>query len=190
MEFEASEEWLGRVLATLPEFVLVVDRDGVIRYINRVEPDYDREEVVGRGGWTFLFPDGAEEFDAALERVLEEGETDRFEVEASRLDGSTGWYRGETSPLRKDGRIVGAVIVATDITEQKEAEEALARVRRLLPVCAWCDRIRTEEGTWESMEGYLERVEDADVSHGVCPECERRMREGVMNGDETDGNAA
>jgi len=182
MEFEASEEWLGRVLATLPEFVLVVDRDGLIRYINRAEP--------GRDGRTFLFPDGAEEFDAALERVLEKGETDRFEVEASRLDGSTGWYRGETSPLRKGGRIVGAVIVATDITEQKEAEEALARVRRLLPVCAWCDRIRTDEGAWETIEEYLERVEDADVSHGVCPECERRMRGGAKNGGEAGGDAA
>jgi len=190
MEFEASEEWLGRVLATLPGFVLVVDRDGLIRYINRAEPGHDMDEVVGRDGRTFLFPDGAEEFDAALERVLEKGETDRFEVEASRLDGSTGWYRGEMSPLRKGGRIVGAVIVATDITEQKEAEEDLARVRRLLPVCAWCDSIRTDEGTWESMEAYLERVEDADVSHGVCPECERRMRGGAKNGGEAGGDAA
>jgi hypothetical protein len=57
VEFAPNAYWLGSVLATLPGFVLVVDRDGVIRYINRVEPGYVISEVVGMKSEDFLFPD-------------------------------------------------------------------------------------------------------------------------------------
>lgn len=51
--------------------------------------------------------------------------------------------------------------------------EALATSRalgKLLPMCAWCRRIRDDGAYWASVEEYL-RHHDTEVSHGICPEC-------------------
>lgn len=60
---------------------------------------------------------------------------------------------------------------------RREAEEALATVRRLeglLPICAWCRRIRSDDGYWKLLEDYLVDV-GAQVTHGICQDCAARQ---------------
>jgi len=55
-------------------------------------------------------------------------------------------------------------------------QDALAGVRQLsglLPICAWCKRIRKKDGSWEVVEVYLKDHSRADFSQGLCPECAR-----------------
>ncbi len=62
--------------------------------------------------------------------------------------------------------------------QQKALEEALARVSTLsglLPICANCKKIRNDHGYWEQVEEYIETHTDAKFSHGVCPECARKL---------------
>lgn len=59
-----------------------------------------------------------------------------------------------------------------------ELESALAQVKRLqglLPVCAWCKKVREDEHYWLSVEDYIVRHTDARFSHGICPECSERV---------------
>ncbi len=44
-------------------------------------------------------------------------------------------------------------------------------LRGLLPICAWCKRIRDDEGYWKSVEAYLRHHTEADFTHGICPAC-------------------
>jgi K+-sensing histidine kinase KdpD len=58
------------------------------------------------------------------------------------------------------------------------AEDALEQVRTLaglLPICAWCKKIRDEEGRWQQLERYISLHSDAKFTHGLCEECGRRM---------------
>lgn len=48
----------------------------------------------------------------------------------------------------------------------------------LLPVCAWCNDVRNDDGYWESVYGYLARASDLRVTHGICPTCAGKMTEG------------
>jgi sigma-B regulation protein RsbU (phosphoserine phosphatase) len=41
----------------------------------------------------------------------------------------------------------------------------------LLPICAYCKRIRGGDETWESIERYVEARSEAQFSHGYCPDC-------------------
>jgi len=41
----------------------------------------------------------------------------------------------------------------------------------LLPICAWCKRIRDDEGYWDQIEAYFHKYTGADFTHGICPEC-------------------
>lgn len=85
-------------------------------------------------------------------------------------------------PDIQDGVVVGFSVVVSDITAQKLTEislrEALAQVKTLkglLPVCAWCHRVRDDDGYWKSVEQYLSTHFDAMVTHGMCEACEKRM---------------
>ncbi len=58
-----------------------------------------------------------------------------------------------------------------------ELQAALAEVKQLsglLPICAWCKRIRDEEGNWEPMETYITVHSEADFTHGICPDCAQK----------------
>lgn len=46
----------------------------------------------------------------------------------------------------------------------------------LLPMCAWCRKVRDGEAYWSSVEEYLLAHTDIQMSHGVCPECKERVR--------------
>jgi phosphoserine phosphatase RsbU/P len=55
-----------------------------------------------------------------------------------------------------------------------ELQAALANVRTLsglLPICAYCKRIRDDRDYWTQIEQYLAEYSDAQFSHGICPEC-------------------
>lgn len=55
-----------------------------------------------------------------------------------------------------------------------ELQEALDKVKVLggiIPICAWCKKIRNDSGYWDQLEHYISEHSDADFSHSVCPEC-------------------
>ena len=47
----------------------------------------------------------------------------------------------------------------------------LQQLAGLLPICAYCKRIRDDTQHWSSLEGYIEKRSEAQFSHGICPEC-------------------
>lgn len=46
----------------------------------------------------------------------------------------------------------------------------------LLPICAWCKKIRDDQGYWNQVETFIHERSDADFSHGICPDCIDRER--------------
>jgi streptogramin lyase len=57
---------------------------------------------------------------------------------------------------------------------KERAEAALAQVKQLrglLPMCAYCKKIRDDGDYWHQLEVYLSDHSDARVSHGICPDC-------------------
>lgn len=88
-----------------------------------------------------------------------------------------------------DGKLVGTVHLARDISEQRRAaqvrekligelQESLAKVKvlsGLLPICSVCKKIRDDKGNWEQVEVYVRDRTDANFSHGICPGCAREF---------------
>jgi PAS domain S-box-containing protein len=79
--------------------------------------------------------------------------------------------------------------VITDITQRKNAEaereklfdelqKALGEVKTLkglLPICSSCKKIRDDAGLWSEIENYIQTRSDAYFSHGICPDCLKRL---------------
>jgi len=60
-----------------------------------------------------------------------------------------------------------------------QLQDALAEIKTLkgfIPICAWCKRIRDDEGYWDQLEAYISKHTDAVFSHGLCPECAEKYR--------------
>lgn len=58
-------------------------------------------------------------------------------------------------------------------------QQQLRRLEGLLPICAYCKRIRDESGTWESLEGFIGGHSEAQFSHGICDDCDARVFGGL-----------
>jgi len=62
--------------------------------------------------------------------------------------------------------------------QTSELEEAMRNVRTLsglIPMCASCKKIRDDKGYWNRVEKYIQDHTDAIFSHGICPECARKL---------------
>jgi len=45
----------------------------------------------------------------------------------------------------------------------------------LLPICATCKSIRDDKGYWNQIESYIRAHSEADFSHGICPDCAKKL---------------
>ena len=59
-----------------------------------------------------------------------------------------------------------------------DLQKALADVKTLsgmLPICAWCKKIRDDEGYWQKIEAYFKSHSDLDFTHGICNDCAKKQ---------------
>jgi GAF domain-containing protein len=57
-----------------------------------------------------------------------------------------------------------------------DALENVKTLHGLLPICAWCKRIRNDQGYWGQLEAYIREHTEADFTHGICPDCFEKNR--------------
>jgi PAS domain-containing protein len=55
--------------------------------------------------------------------------------------------------------------------ELREAHDHVKALSELLPICAWCKRLRDDQGYWQAVEQFISQRTGAKVTHGICPEC-------------------
>jgi hypothetical protein len=63
-------------------------------------------------------------------------------------------------------------------------EEALAKVKQLegiIPICMYCKKIRNDQESWQQLESYISDHSEALFSHGICPECFRKVTGDSLN---------
>lgn len=59
----------------------------------------------------------------------------------------------------------------------RELEEAISEIKTLsgvVPVCAWCRKVRDDEQYTQSLESFVEQHTHAKFTHGICPECRQK----------------
>jgi integral membrane sensor domain MASE1 len=62
------------------------------------------------------------------------------------------------------------------VRKLREAFTHLKTLKGLLPICAWCKKIRNDQGYWQEVEAYVHEHSDAAFTHGICPDCEAKQR--------------
>ena len=57
------------------------------------------------------------------------------------------------------------------IVEDEAALGKLKLLSGLLPICASCKKIQDAKGQWHALEEYIHSHNEADFTHGLCPDC-------------------
>ena len=61
--------------------------------------------------------------------------------------------------------------LAAHVAQLKQALASVRQLQGLLPICAYCKRIRNDQNYWEQLETYVSEHSEASFSHGICPNC-------------------
>jgi PAS domain S-box-containing protein/putative nucleotidyltransferase with HDIG domain len=117
------------IVQSLTEGVVVEDAQGYLTLVNPAAAallGYSPEELLGQH-WTTIVPsDQHPSVRAAGERHML-GETNRYELQLVRKDGTLVPVLFGGSPQIEAGRFAGTLAIFTDISEHKRAEEELQR---------------------------------------------------------------
>ena len=71
----------------------------------------------------------------------------------------------DTEALRLRLRVAERIVTLT---------ERVRTLEGILPMCAYCRRIRDEKNRYQSLEDYVSDKTPAQFSHGVCPDCAKK----------------
>jgi PAS domain S-box-containing protein len=124
-ELRESEERWRSVVENAPDFVVSVDRDGQILFLNRLEEDAEAspEELLGSQLVAYLLPEHQETVQSAIQKVFETGDSQYCEAAIRRADGSEAWYAAHIGAIRRDSEVAAALLITRNITERKKVDE-------------------------------------------------------------------
>ena len=66
--------------------------------------------------------------------------------------------------------------LARQVIALQETLDQVKQLKELIPICAWCKRVRDDEDYWHNIEEYLHVQTGTDFTHGICPECSAAMQ--------------
>jgi PAS domain-containing protein len=187
------------IFESLPMPILLLDQDLSLRNLNHAASTlflgssrpgawyYEDGARPGASSLTAVFPG----FYENLETFLSSGaERQEFQWTATR-DESVLTFRVIVSRmLDLPSTFAGILVILDDQTERihaaqererliGELTQAFTEVKQLsglLPICAWCKKIRDDQGYWSQLDSYLESHAGVMFTHGVCPDCYNKLR--------------
>ena len=190
-----TEESFRLLLDSAPDAIVVAKGDGRILLVNtRTEElfGYAREDLLGQKVEVLLpnhlrrrhVKHRASYLRHPVVRPMGSG----LELYGRRKDGTEFPIDISLSPVETGGEILVSAAIR-DITDRKRSllererlivklQEALDEVKLLsglLSICASCKKITNERGAWEPLESFLQAHSQATFSHGLCPDCLRKL---------------
>jgi PAS domain S-box-containing protein len=172
----ASETKYRTLAENLPQKIFLKDRNSVYLSCNenyardlQVTPD----EIAGKTDFDFHPRELAEKYSADDARVVESGKTEEIE-ETYIQGGQVFWVHTVKTPVRDEsGNVAGVLGIFWDITERKQAEEALGKAhdeleervaQRTRELAAANEALQVKVGERERAEEEIQRL-NADLKH-------------------------
>ena len=179
-----SEDMLRSVFDALPSLIFVVDDDVRIQEYNSAAAEFLQvhgSAVLKRRGGEVMHclhatdvPEGCGRAPFCKACVIRNSVDEVFQ-------GNRIVRRRTRIEIVRDGNIIEiyalitaspfcykdrplALLVVEDISE-------IAELRRMIPICSVCKKVRDEKESWFRVETYFKKHWDVDFSHGYCPEC-------------------
>ncbi|WP_319522274.1 PAS domain S-box protein [uncultured Desulfosarcina sp.] len=158
---------------------------------------FGANETIGTSILERLTPESARRAVAMIAEIKAAGQnaiqaSHSMELELNKKNGDTCWAEVRVKLVEEPDGPPKLVGVTRDISNRKNAElklenqnQALARalaekeellkevkvLRKLLPICSGCRRIRDENNQWWPLDEYVRAHTDTNFTHTICPSC-------------------
>lgn len=170
-------------IATFPEKKLI-DVNGEFEKTT----GFSREFVTGKTSAELaIFADKQVE-EALTQHALAGDSIRNVEIRVRKENGDVidGLFSGGLIKSGGQQLFIAAMVDITDIKAAEESqkkliaelETAMSEIKTLtglIPICASCKKIRDDQGYWQAVEVYIRDRTDAEFSHGICPDCARKL---------------
>jgi PAS domain S-box-containing protein len=128
MALRESESKLRSLFENLPDFVILLDLDANIVFVNRGVGDIKTTGLSHSNGFSFIAPEHREICQAAFQEALQTHSPQAIKAR----DVFGYWWACRVVPLLDEGVSQHVLVICTDITEQQAVNEAIAKEQRLL----------------------------------------------------------
>lgn|GEM_PF-1445167 len=175
---QTEAKWRSLV-TNAPDTILTLDVDGTILYINHTVASVGIEDIIGSSIFQRMNQADVPKAKTMLTDVFRTGKTQFMETEGKNTEGKMALYSCRVGAMVSGGVIIAAMVIATDITQQKQAEQELVRRREEL---AHLSRLSTMGELAAELSHELNQPLAAinNYTNG----CIRRIRSGITSLDE------
>ncbi|WP_130470896.1 ATP-binding protein [Candidatus Magnetaquicoccus inordinatus] len=131
-ELVKSETTLRVFFEQSPDTILIVDREGVVRAINRELPilgehSPSQQQVMGKHFVSILPQELLDVCQSAISMVLQTGQPHQF----SHQVGKFYWWEVRIAPIRRENRLIETMVLFTNVSERRTLELKALRNARL-----------------------------------------------------------
>lgn len=187
-------EFLSGLLDIIPALVLVVDDDVNILDANNTSVDFlkvPKDELVSRRGGDVMHcihsldsPGGCGRGPDCSKCIIRNSVKEAVSgKKVVRKQTTFSYIKGydtisihilvTAAPLSYNNKNM-ILLLLEDISE-------LINLKKLIPICASCKKIRQDKDYWQEVEVYFKSMIDVDFSHGICPDCMKKLYPEFVN---------
>ena len=175
-----------------------VNNDGGFRWVNRSwlkAMGYTADQVSYMTIWDIIHPDELAHCRRLFGRVISGEDVGRITTIFLTKGGDRVFVEGEVNCEFEGDKPLYTRAIFRDITArrrlEKERERLILELKKaldevktlsgLIPICAWCKKVRNEEGYWQAVEQYIQQHSGAAFTHSICQECYRKYFGGCVD---------
>jgi PAS domain S-box-containing protein len=179
---------LQTIIDASPIMIFYKDRENKFIQVNKALAEATGMPAEAMKGKTVfeIYTNQAKNYWEDDKEVIASGKPKIGIIEPIEAITGTRWLQTDKIPYRdQEEYVIGIIGFSIDITERKQAEEALQEehrrlqkaleevrtLRGIVPICSYCKKIRDDDGYWSQVEQYISDHTDAQFSHGICPSC-------------------
>ncbi len=187
--FGKKKKMYHEILDAMAGAVYLVDRDQKIQFWNRAAElltGLSSAEAIGSSvdGNNIIYEDESgkilQPFEYPFTLCFQEKKVITKNLFIKTTGGEQIPVEVNASPVFSNGDITGAVVTVNDISKCIAATTnrlKTERKERLIPICGWCKKIRSDENYWEQLESFLTKEGFGIFTHGMCPSCADKIFE-------------
>ncbi len=147
-----SGEQLRSITESSPDYIMMLDTQARIVFINRAFPDLTPGQLIGSAVYDWVDVRFRGPMRECFERVLSTGRPDHYVVEYD-LDGTTLTFESRVGPIMRDGEVFALAVNSREVTDRLEMESSVqSSQERLERLADRLHAVREEERAFISRE--------------------------------------